>query len=304
VARAIELYRADEGQILARPSRSLKPANLEEVHMADKELNIGRETAPPTPPSNSPNGVDPVPLTKRARSRKAREPLGPPVDDFTGEAPSAAGAEQSIPLHAEPPPPASGGSQKVNMKLDLEMLRKTRVNVMAVSAEAFRIPVLGTLDSSKFVRMHPTYGGVDDPMPIWRRESTGKGGSSLHLVAPGTVGKILAHGGKVAMCAVYWGQYSVGGQFLTVVNVESDNVWVLAKRKIYEAMRSRWLRLVNAGNTWDGQKPPSGAEIPDCGWASLTWDEVLNLGFDEVLGDEHPLVVSLVYGGHPPVIIR
>ena len=216
----------------------------------------------------------------------------PLVDSVTGE--------PILSASASPPPPQSSQVQKVARKLNLEEIRKTRAQVTASIGEAFRIPVIDSPSSAYFIRSHSAYGGLDDPLPIWKREGVGKGAGGLLLVKPYMVERIRAHGGKVAMCGVWWCQYSVGGQFLVAVNAESDNDWLVSARKIYDASRDGWLKRVNAGNCWNGLPPP--ATIPDPQWTDLAWDDVLNLGWDEEVDENYPAFLSLVYGGHVPVV--
>jgi hypothetical protein len=104
------------------------------------------------------------------------------------------------------------------------------------------------------------------------------------------------------MYAVWWCQYSIGGQFLVVANAESDNDWVQTSREIYEACHRKWLKRVNAGNCWNGLPPPGGIEIPAPTWDLLTWDEVVCLGFPEMIDSTHPEYLALVYGGLPPAV--
>ena len=217
----------------------------------------------------------------------------PSVDPITGE------PTKPLPESASPPPPQPNRTQKVARKLDLEGIRKTRAQITATVGQAFRIPVIDSPSSSFFIRAHPTFGGFDDPMPIWKREGVGKGSGGPLLVKTHMIDRIRAHGGKVSMCGLWWCQYSVGGQFLVVANAESDNDWIASARKIYEACRSRWLKRVNAGNCWEGLPPPG--PIPDPQWADLEWDDVLNLAFDEAVDEDHPAYLSLVYGGYAPV---
>jgi hypothetical protein len=220
----------------------------------------------------------------------------PNVDYVTGEP-----AEKTLP-EASPPPSSSRGKQKVASKLDLEGIRKTRGQVTASVRQIVKIPVVSSLDSSLFIRVHPTFGGLDDPLPVWKIEGVGgQNRSGVRLVEPGMVDLIRSHGGKVSMCGLWWGQYSAnGGQFLVAVSVESDNDWIDATRKILENARAGWLKRVNAGNCWQGKTPPS--PIPEPGWPELTWDEVLNLAFDETVNEDSRDFQWLVYGGPPPTV--
>jgi hypothetical protein len=189
----------------------------------------------------------------------------------------------------------SDKTQKVAGKLNLDGIRKTRAQVTPQAPVIIRIPVIDRPGTEPFIRVHPTFGGVDDPLPVWKREGLGKGGSGLRLVDTNMVGRIRALGGKVALSALYWGQYSVGGQFVIVASVESDNDWIVSRRQLLEQARGEWLKMVNAGNCWQKVSPP--VTIPGPEWADLSWDDVLNLAFDDLVGDEnHPDFRELVYG--------
>jgi hypothetical protein len=147
--------------------------------------------------------------------------------------------------------------------LDLEKIRKMRSQVTPSVGQIFRIPVIDGPSSSAFMRTHETFGGLDDPMPLWKKDGGGRGGGGYRMVDPEAAESIRAHGGKVAMYALWWGQYSIGGQFLVVANAESDNDWIQSSRLIYEAARHKWLKRVNAGNCWEGLQPPAGIQIPN-----------------------------------------
>jgi hypothetical protein len=219
---------------------------------------------------------------------------GQEPDLLTGES-----AEQPLPETAAPPPPMPEAMQKTKDKLGLDAIRKNRSQIVAVTGEVVRIPVIDKPNSELYIRAHPTFGGLNDPLPIWHRGGVGKG-SGLKLVAPSMVDLIRANGGKVFMAAMYWCQYSTGGQFLAVVNAESDNDFIASARAIYEACRTGWFKKVNTGNCYDKLPPPIPIPIPL--WANLAWDEVLNLSFDETVDTpKHPEFLSLIYGGHLPV---
>jgi hypothetical protein len=217
----------------------------------------------------------------------------PPVDQITGEP-----VEKPLPESAAPPPSMPEKIQKTGRKLDLDGIRQARTQVVPQVSEAVRIPVTTSPRSDAFLRAHPTLGGLNDQMPVWVRGGVGKGGG-LRLIHPSLTDYIRAHGGKVSMCAIYWCQYSTGGQTLVVVNAESDNDWIVATRKILELCRTQWLKRINAGNCWDKKEPP--APIPDPSWMKVdSFDDVLELGWDEVITSRsHPEVLSLVYGGNP-----
>ncbi|HZZ24298.1 MAG TPA: hypothetical protein VFE60_17690 [Roseiarcus sp.] len=187
----------------------------------------------------------------------------------------------------------------MSKKIDFEAIRKTRLQVTAKPNIPYRIPVIDSPSSEFFFRSHPSFGGLDDPLPIWKRSGLGKGGSGLLLVKPDVVDLVRAHGGKVAMCGIWWCQYSVGGQFLVVASAESDNDWLVTAREIYEDSRNRWLKRINVGNCWEGREPP--VKLPSPEFTQLKWDEVLNLGFDTEVDENHPAFLALVYGGTPPV---
>jgi hypothetical protein len=259
-------------------------------HTYDANPNVTPEPALEIPPI-TPNGAD---HPKARRVKKAKAP-SPPVDEITGEP-----IKKPLPEDAAAPPFMPTQKQKVADKLGLDEIRKTRSQVTATVGEAVRIPVLSSFNSEPFIRAHPSFGGLDDPLPIWSRPGVGKSSGGLLLVKPRMVDRVRAHGGKVAMCGLWWCQYSVGGQFLAAVNLESDNDWIVSKRKILEASRREWLKAINAGNCWNGLKAPSVIEAPL--WPSYSWTEVLNLAFDEAVDEDHPAFQSLVYGGHPPVV--
>jgi hypothetical protein len=261
--------------------------------------------APPDTPLSPPgNGADPVPPPQFGVDEITGEPL--PESDAAGHRPSSDDVkepETPKPEAAKPPPSQPTRKQKVAHKLNLDEIRKTRAVVTPSVSQIFRIPVVTSPKTDAFILAHPTFGGLDDPMPIWIRTSVGQGKSAPLLVEPHMVDHIRAHGGKVGMCALYWCQNSTGGQFLGVVNVESDNDWIVTRRKIYEACRGgEWLKMRNAGNCWEGVPPP--APIPDRPWPDLSNDDVLNLAFDETVDENHPEFLYLVYGGLPPTIVR
>jgi hypothetical protein len=185
-------------------------------------------------------------------------------------------------------------------KLDLEKIRKTRSQVTPSVGQVFRIPVIDSPSPSAFLRTHPKFGGLDDPMPLWKKDGLGGGGGGFRMVDPEAAELIRAHGGKVGMYALWWGQYSIGGQFIVVANAESDNDWIRTSRDIYEAAREKWLKRINSVNCWTGLPPPAGVQIPDPKWEEgRTWDEVLRLGFDSMVNVDHPEFLALVYGGFP-----
>jgi hypothetical protein len=111
---------------------------------------------------------------------------------------------------------------------------------------------------------------------------------------------IRAHGGKVSMFALLWCRYSTGGQFLAYADVDSDNDWITTRRDFFEACRAEWLKMLNAGNCWEGV--PAPAPIADPKWPELGWDAVLNLAFTGEVDENHPDFLYLVYGGPPPVV--
>jgi hypothetical protein len=241
---------------------------------------------------------------RRPRVKKT-ENVEEPTEPMPDEAQSASAAvpdegEKPLPSFASPPPSQPSKAQKTSSKLDLEKIRKARAQVTPSVGQVFRIPVIDSPSSSAFLRTHPTFGGLDDPMPLWKKDGLGGGGSGFRMVDPEAAEAIRAHGGKVGMYALWWAQYSIGGQFIVVSNAESDNDWIQSARLIYEAARTQWLKRINAGNCWTGLPPPVGVQIPDPSWTHSTWDEVLHLGFDEMVGTDHPEFLSLVYGGLPP----
>jgi hypothetical protein len=211
-------------------------------------------------------------------------PEGVSIPPFEKIDPAADAPEEPLPASASPPPPQPSQAQKVSHKLDLDKIRKARAQVTPSVGQTFRIPVIDSPSSSAFMRAHPTFGGLDDLLPLWKNEGVGKGVGGYRMVDPEAAERIRAHGGKVAMYALWWCQYSIGGQFLVVANAESDNDWIQSSRLIYEATRHRWLKRVNAGNCWSGLPPPAGVEIPTPVWPKLSWDEVLHLGFEEMVG--------------------
>jgi hypothetical protein len=236
--------------------------------------------APDAPVSPGGNGADPKP---------------PPISESKRAGKAKLEMVTAAPGEAAPPPPMPDKTQRVTRKLDLDGIRKTRAQVTPQTPVIIRIPAIDRPGTEPFFRVHPIFGGIDDPMPVWKREGLGKGGSGLRLVSTDMVGRIRALGGKVALSALYWGQYSVGGQFVVVVSVESDNDWIASKRQLLEQARGEWLKMVNAGNCWQKVSPP--VTIPEPKWADLTWDDVLNLSFDDQVSDEnHPDFRELMYG--------
>jgi hypothetical protein len=240
--------------------------------------------APDAPVSPRGNGEDPTPMPDpdtifdRKRSDKAK-------------------AKTESSADAMPPPPMPDQAQDTTHKLNLDAIRKNRAQVTPQVSLAVRIPVIDRLNSEYFFRVHPTFGGLDDPMPIWQGGGVGGKRSGARLVDPIMVEPVRAQGGKVCLSALYWGRYSAGaGQFVAVVNIESDNDWPTSKRQVLELARTGWFKMINAGNCWD--KIPAPAPIPDIAWPDLTWDQVLGLAFDNIVADEnHPDFRSLVYGG-------
>jgi hypothetical protein len=257
-------------------------------------------TPPDTPVTPPGNGADVAPQfvdldTIGEERRATRGKAVPMVDEITGE------PIVEPPPSAAPPPPQSDRAQKVAHKLNLDEIRKLRGQPVASVNVILRIPVVDRPRTDLFIRAHPLFGGLNDTMPIWTRVGVGSGGNKPLLVKPHMVELIRAHGGKVNYCGLWWCQYSGGGgQFIGVANTESDNDWIATRRDLYERCRDEWLKMLNAGNCWQGSPPP--AAIPDPKWPDFSWDDVLNLGFEEAVDEKHPAFAELVYGGNPPTV--
>jgi hypothetical protein len=241
---------------------------------------------PPDLPTSPHDSSEPIP------PKRGKKPNGAPPDS-EGAQPGG-----ELPESASPPPPPAAKVQKVNRKLDLASIRKARAEMTATVGESSRIPVTDSPSSAYFLRAHPTFGGLDDPLPLWKREGIGKGGGGLLLVKPHMVEKIRAHGGKAGMYGAWWCKYSLSGQVLVVASIESDNDWIVSARGIYEMARAQWVKRINDGNCWRHLFPP--AAIPDPLFEDYEWDDVINLGWDDEVDEKHPAFLDLLYGGHAP----
>jgi hypothetical protein len=132
--------------------------------------------------------------------------------------------------------------------LDFSRARVKGLQPMQTAPQATRLPVFEKPDSAKFFRVHPEYGGFAYPVYLWRRKSGGKSaGNTMRLVSDEMAVKISDNGGDVIVAGLYWARYSKGGDFILVVNLESDNDYIVTSRSIYEKARTEWTKRINMG---------------------------------------------------------
>jgi hypothetical protein len=206
-------------------------------------------------------------------------------------------AEPPLPAAATPPPPQSAIAQPgaPGARLDFSKARVKGLQPMQTSPQATRLPVFEKPDSAKFFRVHPEYGGFAYPVYLWRRKGSGKSvGNTPRLVSDEMAVRINDNGGDVIVAGLYWARYSKGGDFILVANLESDNDYVVTSRTIYEKARTEWVKRINMGGYYES-KPPN-VPIPDPVWENKEWEDVVSLGFQEIIDDEeHPDYVELVH---------
>jgi hypothetical protein len=206
-------------------------------------------------------------------------------------------SELPFPAAATPPPPQSTTAQPgaPKARLDFNKARVKGLQPAQTTPQATRLPVMDRPDPSKFFRVHPKYGGFAYPVYLWRRKGTGKGVSStMRMVSDDMAVKIDANGGDIMVAGLYWGRYHKGGDFILVVNLESDNDYVTTSRDIYEKARTEWVKRINMGGYYEN-KPPN-LPIGDPVWEEKEWEDVVSLGFQEIIdSEEHPDYVELVH---------
>jgi hypothetical protein len=225
----------------------------------------------------------------------------PPVDGQSPPPPRKStkgnGAEPPLLTAATPPPPKSPAAQPgaPSARLDFSKARVKGLQPMQTTSQATRLPVLEKPDSAKFFRVHPEYGGFAYPVYLWRRKSSGKSArNTMHLVSDEMAVKISDNGGDVIVAGLYWARYSKGGDFLLIVNLESDNDYITTSRGIYEKARAEWVKRINMGGYYES-KPPN-VPIADPVWEVREWEDVVSLGFQEIIVDEeHPDYAELVH---------
>ena len=224
----------------------------------------------------------------------------PPVTPGGKGKPNGAGADEptpSLPTAATPPPPQSTAAQPgaPGARLDFSKARVKGLQPMQTTPQATRLPVIDKPDPAKFFCVHPGYGGFAYPVYLWRRKNSGKSaGSTMRLVSDEMAVKISDNGGDVIVAGLYWARYAKGGEFILVANLESDNDYVTTSRSIYEKARSEWVKRINMGGYYES-KPPN-VPIADPVWENKEWEDVVSLGFQEIIDDEeHPDYVELVH---------
>jgi hypothetical protein len=226
--------------------------------------------------------VENAPPSVKARGRKPN-----------GERPD----EPSLPTAATPPPPQSTAAQPEapRARLDFSKARVKGLQPMQTTPQATRLPVIDKPDPAKFFCVHPEYGGFAYPVYLWRRKNSGKSaGSTMRLVSDAMAVKIGDNGGDVIVAGLYWGRYSKGGDFILVANLESDNDYITTSRGIYEKARAEWVKRINMGGYYES-KPPN-VPIADPVWEDKAWEDVVSLGFQEIIdNEEHPDYVELVH---------
>jgi hypothetical protein len=250
---------------------------------------IVAQMAADAPVSPTPgNGEDTGPPPAMEKARKAKEKAAKPEV-----------ASVELPAEASPPPPQSAEQQPAAARTrpDYSKARAKGLQPTQSVIQKTRLPVLMKPNTEWFFTVHPTQGGYGYPLYIWHRQGTlGKGGGeSFRLLDEKMALLVEANGGKVFVGGVYWCQYSgKHGEFLMVVNLESDNDFIKTTRDILEKGRKEWVKRVNVGNCYDS-KPPNVA-IRVAKWAERTFDDNLDLGFGEIVDhEEHPDYIELIH---------
>jgi hypothetical protein len=243
-----------------------------------------------TPVSPTPgNGEDQAPPPVMEKVRKAKEKVAKPEV-----------ASVELPGGASPPPsqPTEKQPTATRVKPDYSKARAKGLQPTQSVIQKTRIPVIMKPNTEWFFTVHPTQGGYDNPLYIWHRQGTlGKGGGeSFRLCDENMALLVEANGGKVFVGGVYWCQYSgKHGEFLMVVNLESDNDFIKTTRDILEEGRGGWVKRINVGNCYDSKSPDY--PIRPATWASdRTFDDNLDLGFGEIVdSEEHPDYIELIH---------
>jgi hypothetical protein len=228
--------------------------------------------------------------------RKGKKPNGP-LPEAEEAKPRLVSPEPSLPAAASPPPAQSTIAQPgaPKARLDFSKARVKGLQPTQTTPQASRLPVTDKPEPSKFFRVHPVHGGFAYPVYLWRRKGGGKSvGNTMRMVSDEMAVKIDANGGDVMVAGLYWGRYHKGGDFILVVNLESDNDYVTTSREIYEKARAQWVKRINMGGYYEDKSP--NVPIADTVWEPKDWEEVISLGFQEIIEDEeHPDFVELVH---------
>ena len=202
-----------------------------------------------------------------------------------------------LPTAASPPPLQSAAAQPgaPKARLDFSKARVKGLQPMQTTPQATRLPVIDKPDPAKFFCVHPEYGGFAYPVYLWRRKNSGKSaGNTMRLVSDEMAVKISDNGGDVIVGGLYWARYSKGGDFILVANLESDNDYITTSRTIYEKARTEWVKRINMGGYYESKAP--NIAIADPVWEDKEWEDVVSLGFQEIVEDEdHPDYVELVH---------
>jgi hypothetical protein len=204
-----------------------------------------------------------------------------------------------LPAGASPPPPQPAEQQPTAARIrpDYSKARAKGLQPTQAVIQKTRLPVIMKPNPEWFFAVHPTQGGFESPLYIWHRQGTlGKGGGeSFRLLNEEMALKVDANGGKVFVGGVYWCQYSgKHGEFLMVVNLESDNDFIKTTRDILEKGRAEWVKRINVGNCYDNKAP--NVPIRPATWVERTFEDNLDLGFGEIVEtEEHPDYIELIH---------
>jgi hypothetical protein len=257
----------------------------------DPTGNLPAGSEPPPVSGVKPNGEDGAPAPETVAEPIKRR--GRPPKTLTVVEPS----EQPLPAAAMPPPAQSTAAQPgaPRARPDFNKARVAGLQPMQTSASVTRLLVYDKPDPAKFFCVHPEYGGFGFPVFLWKRQSSGKGaGTVWHMVSEEMAGKIADNGGDVIVGGLYWARYNKGGDFLLAVNLESDNPYTQSARDIYEKLRTEWGKRINMGGYYE-TKPPNVPIAPPV-WESRSWEDIMALGFQEVIeSEEHPDYAELVH---------
>jgi hypothetical protein len=262
------------------------------LHDTTSLVAIAAQTAADTPVSPDPgNGEDkaPPPTVEKAARKPKTEKIA-----------KAEVASVELPDGASPPPPKSTEQQPLSARVRPDYSRARAKGLQPAQAvpQKVRLSVIMKPNPEWFFAVHPTQGGYDYPVYVWHRQGTlGKGGGeTFKLVTEKMALLVEANGGKVFVGGAYWGQYSgKHGEFLAVVNLESDNDFIKTTRDIFEKARKEWVKRINVGNCYDSKGP--NVAIPAARWnCDRTFEDNLDLGFGEIIdSEEHPDYVELVH---------
>jgi hypothetical protein len=210
---------------------------------------------------------------------------------------NGSGEPAPLPAAASPPPVQSATAQPgaPAARLNFDKARVKGLQPMQATPQATRLPVTDKPDPAKFFRVHPMFGGFAFPIYLWRRKNSGKSaGNTMRLVSDEMAMRVADNGGDIIVGGLYWARYSKGGDFLLVVNLESDNDYITTSRTIYEKARTEWVKRINMGGYYESKAP--NIAIADPVWEDKDWEDVVSLGFQEIVEDEdHPDYVELVH---------